>query len=69
AKAKTEHPDLDWVQADGKTWAPDAPAQVIYSNAALHWIDDHAGLFSRRYWGSAQRLGGRLRAASGDRRN
>ena len=47
AKAKTEHPEMDWVQGDGKTWAPENPADVIYSNAALHWIDDHASLFPR----------------------
>lgn len=36
-----------WVQADIATWQPDAPADVIYSNAALHWLDDHAALFPR----------------------
>ncbi|MEK9673267.1 MAG: methyltransferase domain-containing protein [Rhodospirillaceae bacterium] len=47
AKAKAEHPTMNWVKGDGKTWAPDAPADVIYSNAALHWIDGHAELFPR----------------------
>lgn len=47
AKARADHPDIDWVQADGDTWAPQEPASVIYSNAALHWIDDHEALFPR----------------------
>lgn len=46
-KARAEHPDDEWVQGDAATWAPDAPAQLIYSNAALQWIDDHAALFPR----------------------
>ena len=29
------------------SWRPDRPADVIYSNAALHWLDDHARLLSR----------------------
>jgi trans-aconitate 2-methyltransferase len=30
---------------DLSTWQPDAPVDVVYSNAALHWLDDHARLF------------------------
>jgi trans-aconitate 2-methyltransferase len=28
-------------------WAPDSPVDVIFSNAALHWVDDHDELFAR----------------------
>jgi trans-aconitate 2-methyltransferase len=28
-------------------WAPPEPIDLIFSNAALHWIDDHVGLFTR----------------------
>ena len=28
-------------------WEPEARADLIYSNAALHWLDDHATLFPR----------------------
>jgi trans-aconitate 2-methyltransferase len=28
-------------------WAPRAPLEVLISNAALHWLPDHAGLLSR----------------------
>jgi trans-aconitate 2-methyltransferase len=36
-----------WRQQSVGEWAPDAPADVIYSNAALHWLSDHATLFPR----------------------
>jgi trans-aconitate 2-methyltransferase len=39
---------LRWRQADIgdlAAWAPAAPAGLIYSNAALHWLPDHATLF------------------------
>ena len=36
-----------FVAADLDAWQPDAPADVVYSNAALHWLDDHAALFPR----------------------
>jgi trans-aconitate 2-methyltransferase len=51
ARARAEHPDLTWVSADLARWEPDGPVDVIYSNAALHWLDDHARLFARlRSW-------------------
>lgn len=34
-------------QADMATWAPDAPPALIFSNAALHWVADHAQVMSR----------------------
>lgn len=49
--ARADHPDIDWVVADLSTWAPDVPVDVVYSNATLHWLDDHASLFPRiRSW-------------------
>ena len=30
----------------GERW-PDGPADLVYSNAALHWLRDHAALFAR----------------------
>lgn len=38
---------IDWQRADLDTWAPPAPADLIYTNAALHWVPDHAKLFPR----------------------
>ncbi len=42
-------PGIAWQQADLSTWKPEAPADIIYSNAALHWLDDHASLFPRLF--------------------
>lgn len=32
---------------DVATWSPSEPVDVIYSNATLHWLSDHATLFPR----------------------
>lgn len=36
-----------WQHGDVADWTPPAPVDVIYSNAALHWLDGHAQLFPR----------------------
>src|SRR5919199_3048381 len=36
---------IDWQRADLATWQSPRPADLIYSNAALHWLGDHARLF------------------------
>ena len=36
-----------WTRADLAQWQPASPPDLIYSNAALHWLDDHATLFPR----------------------
>lgn len=38
---------LDWVRGDLAHWTPPEPADLIFSNAALHWLDDHETLFPR----------------------
>jgi len=41
-----QHPgSIRWVQQSLASWAPDAVADVIYSNAALHWLPKHESLF------------------------
>jgi trans-aconitate 2-methyltransferase len=40
-------PDVEWVLADLASWGPEAPPDVVYSNAALHWLDGHDVLFPR----------------------
>ncbi len=47
AKAKARAEDVDWVLGDAGTWAPERPADLIFSNAALHWLGDHERLFPR----------------------
>jgi trans-aconitate 2-methyltransferase len=40
-------PGIEWVLADIALWAPRQPADLIFSNAALHWLGDHDELFPR----------------------
>ena len=46
AKAAAAAPAIDWERADLATWRPARRADVIYSNAALHWIVGHERLFA-----------------------
>jgi trans-aconitate 2-methyltransferase len=36
-----------WRQADIQDWRPETRPDLIFSNAALHWLDDHGTLFPR----------------------
>jgi trans-aconitate 2-methyltransferase len=45
AKATADLPRLEWQLADLAAWRPEWPPEIIYSNAALHWIEDHAPVF------------------------
>ena len=46
AKAAAAAPEIAWERGDLATWRPRRPADVIYSNAALHWIVGHERLFT-----------------------
>jgi trans-aconitate 2-methyltransferase len=46
AKAAAENPEIGWRQADLASWRPDGSADVIYSNAALHWLPEHPRLLA-----------------------
>ena len=47
SKAREKLPDVEWLEADIATWAPPDPPDLIYSNAALHWLAEHASLLPR----------------------
>lgn len=38
---------LDFVQADIRTWSPDKPIDLVVSNAAFQWVEDHDVLLAR----------------------
>ena len=40
-------PNLGFVQADIRTWTLPRPPDLLISNAALQWLDNHAGLIPR----------------------
>jgi len=46
-KARSAAPGCEFVQADLASWQPDTPPDLIYSNAALHWVGGHHVLFPR----------------------
>ncbi|MDH3302240.1 MAG: methyltransferase domain-containing protein [Acidimicrobiia bacterium] len=49
--ARSNHPGVEWIAADIEKWEPERPVDVLYSNATLHWLDDHATMFPRlRSW-------------------
>jgi trans-aconitate 2-methyltransferase len=41
AKARAEYPETTFIESDIATWRPAQPVDVLYSNAALHWLDSH----------------------------
>jgi trans-aconitate 2-methyltransferase len=46
-RAASTVPNVRWLRQDIATWSPVAPAYLIYSNAALHWLPDHERLLRR----------------------
>jgi trans-aconitate 2-methyltransferase len=46
-KARATVPDCRFEQADFFRWQSAEPLDLIFSNAALHWVDRHATLFPR----------------------
>jgi|SRR5579859_2720968 len=49
AKAKAAHPEWNWVQADAATWKSKNLFDLVFSNAALHWLPNHAEMFPRLF--------------------
>lgn len=48
-KAAEEATDIDWILADIESWVPQRQPDLIFSNAALHWLDDHEVLLPRLF--------------------
>jgi len=44
-KAASEPSAIQWIVGDVKTWSPEETPDLIYSNAALQWVDGHDTLF------------------------
>ena len=47
ARAREAHPGVNWIEADIREWSPDEAPDLMFSNAALHWLEDHETLFPR----------------------
>ena len=44
---KAGEADITWQQTDLVAWNAVAKYDLVFSNAALHWLDDHPALFAR----------------------
>jgi trans-aconitate 2-methyltransferase len=42
AAARAAHPDRRWRLGDIASWTADTPYDVVFSNAALQWVPEHA---------------------------
>jgi trans-aconitate 2-methyltransferase len=47
ARARSRSTTIDWQEVELSAWQADEPFDLVYSNAALHWLIDHAALFPR----------------------
>jgi trans-aconitate 2-methyltransferase len=47
AVARREVPGVAFAESDLAHWSAPAAADLLFSNAALHWLDDHQRLFPR----------------------
>ena len=47
AEAKKVEDGIAWELVDVAAWNPPQTFDLVFSNAALHWLDDHAALFAR----------------------
>ena len=47
AEARKQEAEISWEQSDLGAWKPPESFDLVYSNAALHWLDDHPALFAR----------------------
>lgn len=47
AEARERLPELSWRQADLADWTAAPRGNLVFSNAALHWLPDHETLFPR----------------------
>lgn len=46
-RARAALPGARFELAGVESWAPEEPLDLLFSNAALHWVGDHATLFPR----------------------
>lgn len=49
AKARAEFPHARWELGEIATWQPAQSFDLVFSNAALHWVPDHAALIPRLF--------------------
>jgi trans-aconitate 2-methyltransferase len=48
-QARSTDAKVEWIQADAGSWQPREPFDVVFSNALLQWVPDHAALLPRLF--------------------
>jgi trans-aconitate 2-methyltransferase len=43
-RARSDYPNITWIQADLAHWVPPVLQDLIFANASLQWVSDHADL-------------------------
>jgi trans-aconitate 2-methyltransferase len=43
-RAREAYPSVTWIRADLAEWDPPEPPDLIFANAALHWVPNHTHL-------------------------
>ena len=38
---------IEWIEGDAASWTVEEPADLVFSNAVLHWLGEHEALFPR----------------------
>ena len=67
AKAKEKYPDVKFAVADASNFAFDDPFDAVFSNAALHWVQNQDGVMKSVY--NSLKPGGRFVAEMGGKGN
>ncbi len=44
-RAQADYPTITWIQADVTAWRPAQSVDLLFANALLQWLPDHAHLF------------------------
>jgi trans-aconitate methyltransferase len=67
AKAQQNYPNLQFTQADARTFKVEAPVDAVFSNAVLHWVKEPDAAIQCAY--KALKPGGRFVAEFGGKGN
>ncbi len=49
AAARQRLPGVAFIEADARTWMPEAPVDLLFANATFQWVADHMGVLKRLF--------------------